>query len=80
MSLVDDLIAAKALIDTPEKLDRLGIVGAVNAATMGSTPSPAIRALRRAGVAGNSFRNHPMVISAFDRAINAAKAKEESGQ
>lgn len=73
MTLIEDLIAARALIDTPEKLERLGIVGAITAATVGETRTAAIRAIKRAGIVGNSFRNHPFVMSVFDRAIEAAK-------
>lgn len=70
MSLKDDLIAAKALIDTPAKLEALGIVGAIKAASPLNTTA-AIRSLQLAGIVGH-FRNHPLVMSAFDRAIAAA--------
>lgn len=77
MSLVDDLRAARALISTPEAFERLGVVGAFNAAlTDKYLYGKGIALLRRCGGLslpyGEARRRHEAALALFDRAIEAA--------
>lgn len=75
--LREDLIAAKALISTPEAFERLGVVGAFNAAlTDKYLYGKGIALLRRCGGLslpyGEDRRRHEAALALFDRAIEAA--------
>lgn len=78
MGLRDDLIAAKALIDTPEKWREVGTVtGALNdAMRFDDNAFIAARAFLRDLhgylLTSDSFRSHAAVMALFDRAIAAA--------
>lgn len=71
MSTRDDLIAVKALIDTPEKWRRVkGIVIAISRVSYDAKDRAAmVRAVRSAGITGGE--PHPMLMAMFDRAIDA---------
>lgn len=73
--LRQDLIRAKALINTPEAFERLGVVGAFNAAlTDKYLYGKGIALLRRCGGLSLPYggRRHEAALALFDRAIEAA--------
>lgn len=85
MTVADDLRAARALIDSPEKLEVLGVVDALDLALPDKIDAgvedrflamlQAVRAARPAGhLIGLRYETHPDILALFDRAIATAEA------
>jgi hypothetical protein len=73
MTVKDNLIAAKALIDTPKKLANIGgVVRALALVSKKGTTTQMVGALRSQGLLGGE--PHEIIMAAFDRAIAAQEA------